>query len=41
MQHSLSAEFNKHASQMALYHPGCFLQKVLAVKASRDLNTLQ
>ena len=27
-------------SQMALYHPGCFLQKVLAVKAPRDLYTL-
>jgi hypothetical protein len=26
--------------QMALYNPGCFLQKVLAVKAPRDLYTL-
>ncbi len=27
-------------SQMALYYPGCFLKKVLAVKATRDLYTL-
>jgi hypothetical protein len=27
-------------SQMALYHSGCFFQKVLAMKATRDLYTL-
>jgi hypothetical protein len=27
-------------SEMALYHPGWFFQKVLAVSASRDLYTL-
>jgi hypothetical protein len=27
-------------SQMTLYHHGCFLQKVLAVKAFRDYYTL-
>jgi predicted nucleotidyltransferase component of viral defense system len=42
MQHSGIAESSKHVtpSQMALYHPGCFLQKVLPVKAPRDLYTL-
>jgi hypothetical protein len=35
MQHSGIAQ-----SKMALYHPRCFLQKVLNVKAPRDLHTL-
>jgi hypothetical protein len=27
-------------SQMVLYNPGCFLQKIMAVKAPRDWYTL-